>query len=133
MSRQPLIQKYCETANVLIMAVQGEQGGASRLAEIREDLEKDRARIRTLMGRLEKRVTPGVMKICREIDEKFLSASYLLQDTISLFDEFIETGEMELIDEAMGCLMDSAALLEEGNEMAREKRGYEVFEEYFVQ
>jgi hypothetical protein len=73
------------------------------------------------------------MKICREIDEKFLSASYLLQDTISLFDEFIETGEMELIDEAMGCLMDSAALLEEGNEMAREKRGYEVFEEYFVQ
>lgn len=121
-----IIQKLWEIGNVLLSTSQEEVDSQKRKKiynKLSRQLEKEAEAIQILAGKLDNEVSEKVRKKCMQIDEKFLGASNLFLDAIDIFQQFIETESPELIDDGLKCMMDGAAQLEEGNELAKALTG----------
>jgi hypothetical protein len=79
-------------------------------------LEKDQAEIQKMLNQLNDGSMPEkVRNLCGEIDEKYIASFNLFLDGIDYFLRYMETGEIELVDEGQRILMEGADLLEQGN------------------
>jgi hypothetical protein len=114
-----IIQRLWEIGSLLYSL--GQEGADAKKKEryyknIKIRLEKDRAEIQKMLEQLnDGGLSEKVRNLCGEIDEKYVASFNLFLDGIDYFLRYMETGEIELVDEGQKILMEGAGLLERGN------------------